>query len=157
MDEVIKNIKERKELIDMNEEEKEAIETIRFLKDLKWYTHAFDNGTEVLTEEEKQDIDIGLNLIKKQQKELEKLETKNNDLLRKLRNRIKDVKKLQKYGQYKNEFSNLNKKIAKKDKIIDKMAEMLVEDKEWFYSGFDNYTKQDFIKYFTNLVEKENK
>lgn len=116
MDEVIKNIKERKELIDMNEEEKEAIETIRFLKDLKWYTHAFDNGTEVLTEEEKQDIDIGLNLIEKQQKELEK-----------------------------------------KNKIIDKMAEMLVEDKEWFYSGFDNYTKQDFIKYFTNLVEKENK
>ena len=56
----------------MNEEEKEAIETIRFLKDLKWYTHAFDNGTEVLTEEEKQDIDIVLNLIKKQQKELEK-------------------------------------------------------------------------------------
>ena len=50
----------------MNEEEKSAIETVRYLKCLKWYEHAFDNGTEVLEEEEKQDIDVVLNLVEKQ-------------------------------------------------------------------------------------------
>jgi hypothetical protein len=43
--------------------------------------------------------------------------------------------------------------LDKKDKIINEMAEMLVEDHEWFYSEFDNYTKQDFIEYFTKKVE----
>lgn len=50
----------------MNEIEKSAIETVRYLKCLKWYEHAFDNGTEVLEEEEKQDIDVVLNLVEKQ-------------------------------------------------------------------------------------------
>lgn len=40
-----------------------------------------------------------------------------------------------------------------KDKIIDTMAEELVEAHEWFYSEFDNFTKEDFIKYFTNKVK----
>lgn len=56
----------------MNEAEKNAIETIRYLKCLKWYEHAFDNGTEVLEEEEKQDIDIVLNFIKKQNNKIQK-------------------------------------------------------------------------------------
>ena len=38
--------------------------------------------------------------------------------------------------------------------IIDKMAEKLVEDTEWFYSEFDNYTKQDIIEYFKKESEK---
>ena len=41
----------------------------------------------------------------------------------------------------------------KKDKIIDLMAEELVKAHEWFYSEFDNYTKEDFIKYFERKVE----
>ena len=45
--------------------------------------------------------------------------------------------------------------LEKKDKIINLIAERLVEDTEWFYSEFDNYKKQDFIKYFTNKVEEE--
>lgn len=45
--------------------------------------------------------------------------------------------------------------IIKKDKIIDLMAEELVKAHEWFYSEFDNYTKEDFIKYFENKVEEE--
>lgn len=45
--------------------------------------------------------------------------------------------------------------IQKQEKIIDKMAEKLVEDTEWFYSEFDNYTKQDFIEYFKKEVEKD--
>ena len=38
-------------------------------------------------------------------------------------------------------------KLEKKDKIIDLMADKLVEAHEWFYSEFDNFTKEDFIKY----------
>ena len=45
--------------------------------------------------------------------------------------------------------------LDKKDKIINLMAERLAEDTEWFYSEFDNYTKQDFIEYFTNKVEED--
>lgn len=45
--------------------------------------------------------------------------------------------------------------LDKKDKIINLMGEMLVKDHEWFYSEFDNYTKQDFIEYFTNKVEED--
>ena len=45
--------------------------------------------------------------------------------------------------------------IEKKDKQIDLMADKLVEAHEWFYSEFDNFTKEDFIKYFARLVEKE--
>ena len=65
-----------------------------------------------------------------------------------------DIKKLE---ILLNLIEKQQKEIEKKNKIIDKMAEMLVEDKEWFSSAFDNYTKQDFIKHFTNLLEKENK
>lgn len=45
--------------------------------------------------------------------------------------------------------------LENKDKMIDLMAERLAEDTEWFYSEFDNYTKQDFIDYFTNKVEED--
>ena len=45
--------------------------------------------------------------------------------------------------------------LDKKDKIINLIGEMLVKDHEWFYSEFDNYTKQDFIEYFTNKVEED--
>lgn len=55
--------------------------------------------------------------------ERDKLKKHNNDLLRKLRNRVKEVKKLEKYSLYKEEFSRLNKQLQNKDKIIDLMAE----------------------------------
>ena len=45
-------------------------------------------------------------------------------------------------------------KLEKKDKIIDLMADKLVEAHEWFYSEFDNFTKEDFIKYFERKVEE---
>lgn len=47
-----------------------------------------------------------------------------------------------------------DKEIEKKDKIIDLMADKLVEAHEWFYSEFDNFTKEDFIKYFERKVEE---
>ena len=46
--------------------------------------------------------------------------------------------------------------LDKKDKIINEMAEMLVEDHEWFYSEFYNYKKEDYIEYFTKKVETNN-
>ena len=45
--------------------------------------------------------------------------------------------------------------LEKKDKIIDEMAKELVKAHEWFYSEFDNYTKEDFIKYFEKKAEED--
>lgn len=69
-----------------------------------------------------------LNLIQTQQEEIEKLKKHNKELLRKLRNRVKEVKKLTRYSLYKNEFIKLNKEIEKKDKIINLMAENKYEN-----------------------------
>ena len=89
-----------------------------YLEDLQTY---LDNG-----EEEKmywqEDMQVLISELKETRKQLEKLENKNKDLLRKLRNRVKEVKKLTKYSLYKKEFLRLNKIIEKKDKIIDLMA-----------------------------------
>lgn len=52
-----------------------------------------------------------------------------------------------------NEVTLKQCELDNKDKIINEIAEMLVKDHEWFYSEFDNYTKQDFIDYFTKKVE----
>ena len=57
--------------------------------------------------------------------ERDKLKKHNDDLLRKLRNRVKEVKKLEKYSLYKEEFSKLNKQLQNKDKIIDLMLEYI--------------------------------
>lgn len=53
------------------------------------------------------------------------------------------------------ENSSLKAEIEEKDKQIDLMAEGLVKAHEWFYSEFDNYTKEDFIKYFENKAEED--
>ena len=59
------------------------------------------------------------------QQQIDKLKKHNDDLLRKLKNRVKEVKKLEKYSLYKEEFSRLNKQLQNKDKIIDLMSEQL--------------------------------
>ena len=102
--------------------------------------------------------------------EIEKLRNNNKDLLRKLRNRVKEVKKLTKYSLYKTEFSTLNKQLEKKDKIIDGMANHIattdsnlcqyldMTTKCKYYSGENKKTCDKCIKeYFINKVEKENK
>ena len=43
--------------------------------------------------------------------------------------------------------------LEKKEAIINLMAKQLVEAHGWFYSEFDNFSKEDFIEYFTNEVE----
>ena len=57
---------------------------------------------------------------------------------------------LEQLEQLQNDIETVLNLLEKKDKIIDLMAKELVKAHEWFYSEFDNYTKEDFIKYFEN-------
>ena len=98
----------------LSEEEKKAIERLEEQLNF-WKKQNIKNS----------DCEIILNLITKLQKENEKLRDKEQDLLRKLRNRVKEVKKLNKYSLYKKEFSRLNKTIKEKDKQIDLMSEYI--------------------------------
>ena len=98
-----------------------------------------------------------LSMLEEKYKEIDKLKKHNDDLLRKLRNRVKEVKKLQKYSLYKKEFSRLNKQLQNKDKIIDLMSEQLaglaifnidkdetliLSDKEEVKQYFENKAKE---------------
>ena len=64
-------------------------------------------------------------MLKEKDKQIDKLKKHNDELLRKLRNRVKEIKKLQKYSLYKEEFSRLNQQLQSKDKIIDLMEEYI--------------------------------
>lgn len=88
---------------------------------------------------------------------LEKLKKHNKELLRKLRNRVKEVKKLNKYSLYKKEFKTLNKQLKNKDKIINLMADWLYKDDTSFgYGKLKNVTTPNEIKqYFKSKAEKE--
>lgn len=96
----------------MSEEEKKAIERFKA------------NANYCITS--KETTKIILNLIEKQSKEIETLKNNNKDLLRKLRNRVKEVKKLEKYSLYKKEFSTLNKRIEKKEQEIKELKKQLI-------------------------------
>lgn len=71
------------------------------------------------------DLKNVLSMLEVKDKQIDKLKKHNDDLLRKLRNRVNDVKKLQKYSLYKKEFSRLNKQLQNKDKQTDLMAEYI--------------------------------
>ena len=70
------------------------------------------------------------------------------------------LNELEKYKQLiNNKNARLNEyaeDIAKRDKVIDEMAEKLVEAHGWFYSEFDNYSKEDWKEYFYKRVGEEN-
>ena len=70
-------------------------------------------------------LETVLFMLEEKDKEIDKLKKHNDELLRKLRNRVKEVKKLEKYSLYKEEFSRLNKQLQNKDKIIDLTAEYI--------------------------------
>lgn len=74
---------------------------------------------------EQQAIEAVLNELEKKEAEIDKLRNTNKDLLKKLRNRVKEVKKLTRYSLYKKEFARLNKQLEKKDTVIDLMAEYI--------------------------------
>ena len=97
-------------------------------------------------------IETVLPMLEEKDKQMDKLKKHNDDLLRKLRNRVKDVKKLQKYSLYKKEFSRLNKQLQNKDKIIDLMAEYI------FYNQDDKfvlgYSIKDTKQYFENKAKE---
>lgn len=105
------------------EEEKKSIEyNLKQVRD-SYELHGSDWAKNAINE--------ALSLIQSQQEEIEKLKNKNKDLLRKLRNRVKEVKKLTKYSLYKNEFSRLNRQIQQLEsnnkKLIEKLEEILRE------------------------------
>ena len=79
------------------------------------------------------------------QQQIDKLKKHNDDLLRKLRNRVKQVKKLEKYSLYKEEFSRLNRQLQNKDKIIDLMSEQLttpIHGKKWVKEYYERKAKE---------------
>ena len=59
-------------------------------------------------------IETVLNELEKKEDEIDKLRNTNKDLLKKLRNRVKEVKSLTRYSLYKKEFARLNKQLEKK-------------------------------------------
>ena len=124
----------------MTEEENKAIENFEKRLIIEKYTKNI--GTPVYIK----DIETILNLMQKLQKENEKLKSKNQDLLKKLRNRVKEVKKLNKYSLYKIEFANLNKQIREKDKIIDLMAKSWKQD--------DTKTVEKIKQYFKKQTKE---
>ena len=124
----------------MTEEENKAIENFEKRLIIEKYTKNI--GTPVYIK----DIETILNLMQKLQKENEKLKSKNQDLQKKLRNRVKEVKKLNKYSLYKIEFANLNKQIREKDKIIDLMAKSWKQD--------DTRTVEKIKQYFKKQTKE---
>ena len=112
-------------------------------------------------------IETVLSMLEEKDKQIEKLKKHNDDLLRKLRNRVKDVKKLQKYSLYKKEFSRLNKQLQNKEKIIDLMANHIatsdsdlceyldITTKCKYYAGDNGKTCDNCIKqYFENKAKE---
>ena len=99
-------------------------------------------------------IETVLNELEKKDKEIEQLEIKIDNLAEEQNEREKYTHKLEKEL---NEENNRCMILANNDKfkeqIIEEMAEELVKAHEWFYSEFDNFTKEDFIEYFTKKVE----
>lgn len=148
----------------MTKEQEGAVEIVE--KIVKNYIEADECG--LLNNDFKHEIralQIVLSMLAEKDKVIEKLRRKNKDLLRKLRNRIKEVEKLKRYSLYKKEFSNLNKRIDKKDRIIDEMAEKLNQaycDEndywDWFEERFGripdgSYAKQ-IKQYFERKIEE---
>lgn len=106
-------------------------------------------------------------MLEEKDKQIDKLKKHNDELLRKLRNRVKEVKKLEKYSLYKEEFSRLNKQLQNKDKIIDLMANHIatsdsdlceyldITTKCKYYAGDNKKTCDNCIRqYFENKAKE---
>ena len=118
----------------MTEEEQKAIKTIKSLKEVRCYSsYAFDDGTEILDEEEKKDIDVILNLISKLQEENKELREGKDTAENELKSQLEENKKLQ-------------KDIEIKDKVI----ENLYSDIEYEYQG-TNYLKS-LVMYLCQIL-----
>ena len=112
----------------MTNEQREAIDRLNKFKTIEiLYGNTFAMHIKQLKTLQV-DLDTILSLIKEQQEETDK---------------------------YKTLYERALTDLVKADKQIELMADKLVEAHEWFYSEFDNFTKEDFIKYFADLVKKE--
>ena len=112
-------------------------------------------------------IEIVLSMLEEKDKQIDKLKKHNDRLLKKLRNRVKDVKKLQKYSLYKKEFSGLNKQLQNKEKIINLMANHIatsdsdlceyldITTKCKYYAGDNGNTCDSCIKQYFENKSKE--
>lgn len=76
--------------------------------------------------------------LEKKDRQIIKLKNNNQNLLRKLRNRIKEIKKLTRYALYKKEITTLNKQLQQKNKIIEDIKEEVRD-----HIGFENRLKRD--------------
>lgn len=108
-------------------------------------------------------IETVLNMLKEKDKKIEKLRNNNKDLLRKLRNRIKEVKKLER-KDYKSIVTKQGKtleeraeQLKKKDKIIDLMTEQLVGLTIWNNKKEEPLilkSKKELKQYFKEIAEQ---
>ena len=118
-----------------------------------------------LFQKDKEAIETVLNMLKEKDREIEKLKKHNKELLRKLRNRVKEVKKRNKYSLYKKELKTLNEQLKNKDKIIDLIIEEYEYNARINLKDFcDNELRKNTCiqdckicikQYFKSKVEKE--
>jgi hypothetical protein len=76
-------------------------------------------------------IETVLNMLKEKDAEIEKLRKHNKELLRKLRNRVKEVKKLQKNPNYK-------AIVTKQGKTLEERAEQIKKYKQLYNKALDD-------------------
>lgn len=76
-------------------------------------------------------IETVLNMLKEKDAEIEKLRKHNKELLRKLRNRVKEVKKLQKNPNYKDI-------VTKQGKTLEERAEQIKKYKQLYNKALDD-------------------
>lgn len=102
----------------MSEEEIEAIKELRMMKEinLSFTSYAWCNGNVRLSEGQKHTIDTILNLIEKQQKQIEKL----NKIKSKVENKVNELRNRVKYVASSENFIY--------DEIADLLQELLEED-----------------------------
>ena len=127
----------------MTKEESEAIEYFRDrIKDATpRYTEMLIDGKIIKEEiypikmrfdqEDAEKMKIILNMLKEKEAEIEKLRKHNKELLRKLRNRVKEVKKLQKNPNYK-------AIVTKQGKTLEERAEQIKKYKQLYNKALDD-------------------
>lgn len=96
-------------------------QAVNLLDDLSEYGLCYN-----ITEEYQEAMKLVLSVLEEKDKQIDKLKKHNDNLLIKIRNRVKQVKKLEKYSLYKEEFSRLNKQLQNKDKQIERYINILV-------------------------------
>ena len=131
----------------MNDKEKKAIEEIGLIIEA---FYDFPNPQSIdFNCKDCNYLETVLNLIEKQKAEISDLKWKNEIYVKSIKSHDRyEIELNDEIIEKNNKIFDLEAKIEKKDKVIDLMAKELVKAHEWFYSEFDNYTKEGFnVKY----------